>query len=135
MLDLATDSRMVPLATAPEGGDAFGDRVDVVLEMRGHGIEEQVELVEILPFYVPVRPFDLAVRIDTVGQAEIQKGDDRLAVFVGDADAAGIGADGCGCCFCHWKTSSGGVVLGMRCSGGRKGYGFLRRGGDGMKRS
>ena len=60
---------------ATEGGDAFRDCVDVIFQVGGDGIEEQVELVEILPFYIPVCPFDLAVRVDAVGQAEIQKGD------------------------------------------------------------
>src|SRR5579859_8259188 len=90
---------------ATKCGDAFRDRVDVIFEVRGDGIEEQVELIEILPFYVPMCPFDLAVRVNAVGQAEIQKGDYGLTILVGDTDAAGIGADGCGCCFCHEKTS------------------------------
>ena len=88
---------------ATEGGDAFGDRVDMISQVGGDRVEKQVKLVEILPFYIPVGPFDLAVGVDAVGEAEIQQGNDRLAISVGDTYAAGIGADGCGCGFCHGR--------------------------------
>ena len=57
---------------AAQSGDSFGDRVDVIFEMRGDGIEEQVELVEILPFYILVGPFDLAVGVNTVSETQIE---------------------------------------------------------------
>ncbi len=55
-----------------ESGDSLGDRVDMIFEVGGDGIEEQMELVKILALDVPMGPFDLAVNVGAVGEAEIE---------------------------------------------------------------
>src|SRR5215470_4223044 len=89
------------VSDSAQSGDAFGDGVNVIFKMRGYRIEEQVQLVEVLALHIPMRPLHLAMDIRAVGKAEIEQGNQRLAVLVGNTNGTGVRANGSGSCFSH----------------------------------
>src|SRR5580704_548571 len=77
---------------AAESRDPLGDGVALVVYMRRNGIKELVELNEMHALDVPVRPLDLAAKVDTVGQARVEKRDQSLAMLFRYTDIAFISA-------------------------------------------
>jgi len=91
-----------------ESGDSLGDGVDMIFEVGGDGIEEQMELVKILALDVPVGPFEPGCERRRCREAEIEVTRLEPGDFCRGHDAAWIGTKSCGCGFCHGRTSSSG---------------------------
>lgn len=77
-----------------EGRDALGDRVCLLLEVSGNGIEEFVQLDEMQALDVPVSSLHLCAKIDAAREARIEKRDQSLAVLLRNTYAALVGAGG-----------------------------------------
>ena len=67
----------------PQGDGALGDRVVVVGEADGEGLEQRVKGREVRALDVPVGDLDLAVQVEAVGEARVERDGDLLAGGLG----------------------------------------------------
>src|SRR6185312_9754997 len=76
------------IRTAAEGGNTLSDQVNRLFYMLCYGIEQQMQLIEILALDVPVREFGLRLHVDRVRETGIEKIDQWPAVIFRNTDFA-----------------------------------------------